>query len=242
MVKRTVVKAGEETRPRLKSWSYSTYTQYEGCPARVYYGKILKLPDPLGPAVERGNQIHVLADRYLKGILQEFPAKGVGKEWHAYREHLDALKDLSRMKSESDMTFTREWRKTHWRDWDGAWVRMKLDVEAFHSKTHLLVVDFKSGQDRDYSKQLELYGLGGFKQYPSVKEVTAEIWLVDQPNSPNAIRGINFTRATDEKRLQTTWEGRVEKMMADETYKARPSRACSWCPFSKAKGGPCTEA
>lgn len=224
----------------LKSWSYSTYNMWTQCPRRIYLQKIEKLPDPMGPAAQRGIKIHSIAEDFIKGKIDVFPERGKGKELRDFQDDLQAIRESDTAISEQDFTFTRDWRITHWKDWDQAWVRMKLDVFDMPDPEHITVIDFKTGKRRNYEKQLELYGLGGLLAHETVQQVTAEIWYIDEGTSPDAIEGISFDRHEMED-LQATWESRVSPMMDDTQFRARPSSTCSWCPFSKGKGGQCGE-
>lgn len=218
-------------RRGLRSWSYSTWGSYEECPKRVYFGKVDKshgIKDELGPAAQRGSKIHADIEGYLKARI-DVPTKDL-KLIHF---ELDELKASPTLVAEGEWAFTRAWTETRWDDWTGAWVRMKLDAHDIQG-TRLRVIDFKTGKERNYEKQLELYGLGGFKRFPQAEEVEAEIWYTDF----GKIDGFTFTRR-DAASLQKTWEKRVAKMMADTEFRPRPGNHCRWCPFSKAKNGPC---
>ena len=228
----------EERAKKLKSWSYSTWGQYKKCPRKVYFSKIKKLPDPIGKAGQRGIVIHEVAEKYVKGMIDAFPAKGPGKDLVHFVESFDRLKNSPSAKAELDFTFTVEWQQTHWRDWDNAWVRMKIDAFERVDKKTIRVIDYKTGQRRDYEAQLELYGLGGFKAHPEVETVLAEIWYLDEGDTHDPIEIVEFHRH-EEDALQKLWEKRVDSMMNDTEYRPSPSSECSWCPFSKRKGGPC---
>lgn len=233
---------GAAARPKqLKSWSYSTWGTWKKCPKKIFFSKIEKRPDPMGAAAQRGIRIHEMAEKFIKGSLSELPVKGVGKELKYFEKDLVRLRESPTAKAELDFTFTRNWTQTNWRDWDNAWVRMKIDAFDRHTPDAITVIDFKSGQRRDYEPQLELYGLGGFKAFPDVKEVVGEIWYIDESKYERGdeIESIVFKKE-EEPALQKLWEDRVKPMMADTEFPARPSSDCSWCVFSKHRQGPCT--
>lgn len=239
--KKTGRSAGSRSRAatkRLKSWSYSTYNMWKQCPRRIFLAKIAKHPDPMGPAAQRGIRIHGIAEDFIKGKVEEFPLRGPGKELRDFAADLEAIRDSPTAISEHDFTFTDAWKITHWRDWDGAWVRMKLDVFDKPDPERITVIDFKTGRRRDYEQQLELYGLGGLLAHSKVQEVTAEIWYIDEGDTDDAIEGITFERKELDS-LKKTWEKRAKPLMSDTEFRARPSSTCSWCPFSKEKGGQC---
>lgn len=226
--------------PQLKSWSYSTWNTWRKCPRRIFFAKIQRLPDPMGKAAQRGIKIHEIAEEFIKGKIDKLPVTGTGKELRDFGKDFIRLRESATAKSELDLTFTRTWGQTHWRDWDHAWVRIKVDAFDRPDPETIVIVDFKTGQRRDYDKQLELYGLGGMKAFPKVKKVIGEIWYLDEGKSNDPIEAIEFTKK-EEPALQKLWEERVKPMMADTTFRAQPSSECSWCPFSKGKGGPCVD-
>ena len=47
-----------------------------------------------------------------------------------------------------------------------------------------------------------------------------------------------FTRK-DIPALKKKWEGNSRAMLADGTFREKPGKACTWCAYSKGKGGPC---
>lgn len=227
-------KAFQSDKPRrLKAWSYSTYSNYERCPRRVYYAKIERLPDPIGKAGQRGIHAHEQAEQYVLGQLDELP-----KILRQFPAEFDELRAHPRVETEGEWAFTRTWETTDWRDWSGAWVRVKLDA-AVREGDVLRVIDYKTGMVRNYDAQVELYALAGFLRHPAVKRVEAELWYLDQ----GEIDGPYGFKKAEVDELRKVWEERVAPMMTDETFEPTPHPAvCRYCPFSKKKGGPCEAA
>ncbi len=222
----------------LKSWSYSTWKTYDDCPKRIYYSKIEKVSEPESDALVRGSRTHKVGENYIKGLIDEFPERGPGKQYAHFQEDMDAFRESATAQAEADYAFTKAWKKTKWDDWNNAWVRAKVDVQEQTSPSEMLIVDFKTGQMRNYEKQGELYGLMGLKAKPRVKKVLFEIWYLDHPYDDMAITGMEFHRK-EEAALQSTWEKRVTPMLADTEFKLRTGTHCGWCPFKVSKGGPC---
>ncbi len=234
--RRQAKKAGP--RKQLKAWSYSTWNMWRICPQRIFYSKIERLPDPLGKAAQRGTEVHGIAEEFVAGKIDELPTRGNGKILIPFKPDLIQLRDEPTVKVEVDFTFTETWRKTHWRDWNDAWVRMKIDVLYRPEPGHVVLLDYKTGRKRDYAKQTEIYALGCFTAHKSAEKVTTEIWFLDHPNDDDAITSFDFGRE-EMGTLQAEWERRVKPMMEDTVYRPSPGNDCSWCPFSKKKGGPC---
>ena len=57
----------------VTAWSYSRLELYERCPFAFHQKHIAKLPDPGGPAMQRGNIIHKLAEEHALGRLTHPP-------------------------------------------------------------------------------------------------------------------------------------------------------------------------
>lgn len=214
---------------KLTSWSYSRYSQYTQCPASAKYKFLDKLSEPPSPAMERGNQIHKLAEDYTKGIIKKLPT-----ELKFYKDEFAELKKSKPFVEES-WTFRNDWSETTWNDWVGAWVRIKVDAGCLEEDI-LHIIDHKTGKPKDnYEEQLSLYGVGGFLKYPHVAEIKTYIWYIDHDIPP-----VEKTyKASQFKTLQKDWEKKVKPMMADTRFSPKPGNHCRWCAFSKAKGGPC---
>lgn len=228
------------SRKPLKSWSYSTFSMWRRCPQRIYFSKIERLPDPLGPAVQRGIEVHELAEKFVKGLVKELPTKGAGKILIPFQSDLVDLMRQPTIQTEIDFTCTRDWKKTHWGDWGNAWVRAKLDFLYRPEKDHFVLGDFKTGQIRDYTQQIELYALCCFKAHKAAQKVTAELWMLDHSDADDAITSFEFDRK-EEADLQAEWERRAKALMEDTEFRACPGNDCRFCPFSKLKSGPCED-
>ena len=226
---------------KIESWSFTRYSDYSKCPARAKYKIIDKLKEPGSPAMERGNTIHKMAEDYAKGLLKRLPA-----ELGLFKDDFAALKKQKVKYIEEQWTFRKDWSLTEWNDWNGAWLRIKMDAAYVNTEHNaLVIVDHKTGKFRpdknvEYEEQLQLYGLAGLKKFPEVDIVSPRLWYLDEgvvhPN-PDTDE-ITYTRK-DEKYLEKLWLGKVKKMLSDTTFKPTPGAACQWCHFRKANGGPC---
>jgi len=229
----------------VRAWSFSAWKNYTECPQRFKYERINKL-QPKQPvdrkALVRGEQYHKDAENYLKDRLHEVPPS-----FKLIPEKMQKLKTLDPI-CEEMWAFDRWWRPIplnergfteDFADKDKIWVRMKLDAAVFSKENTLCVaIDFKTGDlKEDHPLQLELQALGVLCKYPTVNEVYSEAWYSDQrlvlQHDDNP-----FTRKDIDK-LIMKWEQRVKAMFTDTRHAAKPGRYCTWCPYSRAKGGPC---
>ena len=57
----------------IRAWSYSALKVFEECRYRSYIQKVKYIPEPSGPAAERGSVIHQEAEDFVAGKLDSFP-------------------------------------------------------------------------------------------------------------------------------------------------------------------------
>ncbi len=213
---------------KITSWSYSRYACYTECPAKAKYKFIDKLEEPKGPAMERGNVIHKLAEKYVLGKFKKLP-----KELALFKDQFAELKK-SKPQVEQTWAFRANWSETTWNDWKGCAVRIKTDAACLEDTT-LYVIDHKTGKLRSgYDEQLSLYAGGGTLKYPHVKEVVTQMWFLD---SGDVVE--KTYKASEGKSILAGWDKKIKPMMNDTTFKPKPGNACRFCHFKKANGGPC---
>jgi hypothetical protein len=215
---------------QIEAWSFSRWKDYETCPALAKFKHIEKRKEPGNAAMDRGTDIHTLAERFANGKLKDLP-----KELETFSEE---FKELVTFKAqlEQDWAFDANWQRTGWFD-KNAWLRIKMDAH-YMVKTDLFVIDHKTGKPRpeEHKLQLELYVLGGMLMYPDAKKITAKLWYLDQgveetlvvTNTPQAL-----------VKYKNMWINRTRAMLNDTRFAPRPGNYCRWCYFRKDNNGPC---
>ena len=231
--RRRAAGAGKVSPGRIEAWSYSRWSTYSDCPQRAkfayvepYKSKYKDLDKP-GPAMARGSKIHSEAELYVTG---EGP---ITKNISLFRQELDDARSAGG-RAEEEWAFTSSWKPCGWFSKDPpAWCRIKVDL-VWTDDNAATIVDHKTGQIRQqHEGQLSLYALGAFVQL-GVEEVSAELWYLDH----GEIRDLVWTR-DDLPDLHSEWEDKTTPMLTDTRFRPNPGNHCRWCPFSKAKGGPC---
>lgn len=228
-------------KPLVSSWSFSRYMDYTKCPFLFKCKHIDKLKEPPSAPMQRGTDLHKIAEDYLNGKLKKLPA-----EFNALRGEYEAWRKQKVKVVEEQWTWKQDWSPTDWNDWSGAWLRVKLDF-AYINVEHnaLVIVDHKTGKFREdkqaeYDQQEELYGLAGLKRYPDVAVVSPRLAYIDAgliyPN-PDEME-IEFFRK-DEKALEKKWLARIKPLFNDKTFRPTPGDACRFCHFRKSNNGPC---
>lgn len=219
----------------ITAWSYSRYADYRQCPLKFKLKHIDRLPDPGSPAMQRGNLIHKQAEDYIKAKRK--PKLHVNLI--NVKRELEHCREAGAM-AELPWGFKRDWEWTGRSDWFGpdVWFRAKTDVAISYDDNTGLVGDWKTGRKYDENReQIELFGAVSLKRFPEWKMVDVRLWYTDVDPGDNEIQ-YEFTRKEGELILKD-WEKKVVAMFKDKRFAPTPNDKCHWCPFSKAKGGPC---
>lgn len=219
----------------VTAWSYSRLSQYRKCPRQFRYAVIEKRPQPKSPAMERGTAIHEHLQKYIERKKRKLPIELNATLGPELLQVVDRFRK-SRAECELELAVDRHWKPVSWFDRD-AWLRVKFDVRDTSSGRRL--VDWKTGKvyAEEHAEQLELYALVEWSHTPDAPEILAEDIYVDLGIPPVS------SLFTDPKktvpRLRRKWEKLAAPVFKDQTFKAKPGRECTWCPFSGRRGGPC---
>lgn len=224
----------------LVKWSYSQWSDYEKCPAKVKYKQIMKYPEPPAPALARGVTAHKIPEDIINGVPYEDAVKNnpvPGKPCYiaSWAPKIIELRD-QKASPEAPYAVNREWGTESWFS-PRAWLRGKLDARVPGK-----IIDFKTGQRyAEHAYQADLYATLEFATTPNPPEkVVVEFWYFDEPYSEEALKTYTFEAAKQADRI-AGWEHRVSAMMNDTIFPHRPGNHCRWCSFSNSKGGPCVK-
>lgn len=225
----------------FKSWSFSRYDDWRKCPLKAKLKHLDKVQEPKAEAMQRGIDIHNMAENYIKGKLRTLPP-----ELKPLKDEFKKLRDLykkrgSGMIVEDNWAFTKEWTETAWDNWTHCWVRIKLDCAHLVTDSRMVVTDWKSGKPNDYKvreymEQLELYALAALLLHDWLEEVAPRLAFTDHgvffDRQQDADEPLVYRRK-DLPRLLKAWNGRVAPMMADRKFPPRPSNECRWCFYGQ---------
>lgn len=230
----------------LTAWSFSRYSSYQKCPLAFKLANIDRIPEPKNAAMQRGADIHTMAEQYIKGILKKLPA-----ELKLFADEFKKLKALYKKKTsgtviEDNWAFTQDWDRTEWNNWVKCYLRIKLDAAHHEADGVMVITDWKTGKFRpemheEYLEQLQLYALAALILHPHIKEARPRLVYLDQGViHPSEDEPIIYTQ-DDVKKLKALWAKRIKPMFADKIFAPKPNRLCSYCFYGqsgKAKGGP----
>jgi len=241
-VKRRQLERNRREEPRITAWSFSRWSTYSDCPRRAKHAYLDRLPDPSGPAAERGTRIHEIAEHYVKGDSQAVAREALEPPLSDFADELDLLRAHDRSSVEGLWAFDAGWKPVGWFDGARVYCRVKVDAVVFDEKKSgkktlktARVIDYKTGREwPKHALQVELYALAALKLFPELDAVSTELWYLDQGEIASSL-----FKASDEAGLMKKWASRVKPMLADTAFRPTPGRVCRWCNFSVERGGPC---
>lgn len=230
---------------RIEAWSYSRLNTFEQCKLRAKLAFIDKIPEPERPlppgksehASDRGTRIHDAAERFVRGGIELIPElKTFSEEFHKLRE----LYAAGKVSLEGEWAIDKDWNPVAWMS-SSAWGRIKLDAFVRTSKTHAVVIDYKTGKrfgnEIKHAEQGQLYQLASFMRYPEIEHIDVEFWYTDQ----NELSHLSYTRDQG-LRLFQRFNTRGTAMTSATEFPPNPNVfTCKWCPYGPNGTGHCTK-
>jgi len=216
---------------KIRQWSYSTLKAYKQCPSKVKFSKLDKIREPGSPQMDRGSDIHQLAEDYIRDHQSKLPV-----ELKLYKKEFAKLWKLgTEVRCEEEWAFDTQWRRVEW-DSPHAWVRMKIDAFYIHGNT-LYLIDYKTGKVYENNRaQLSFYAMAAMKWNPTIDKVIGELWYLDQGPLKTAREVFNRDELPA---MHAAWEHEVRPLLSDTIFAPRPGFYCSWCFYAKDKNGNC---
>lgn len=228
---------------RIKAWSYSRLVDFEQCKLRAKLKYIDRIPEPARPlppgkaehANDRGTRIHDAGERFVRGGVELIPElKAFETEFHDLRnKYKHGMVSL-----EGEWAVNKDWEPVAWGDKD-AWARIKLDAFVRLSKTHAVVIDYKTGKkfgnEIKHAEQTQLYQLAAFLRYPELETIDVELWYTDQDD----LTHMKYTRSQGMRFFQNFNQRGIAMTSAEEFPPSPNVFACKWCPYGPRGTGDC---
>jgi len=207
--------------------SYSAVKLYEQCPARYKFNRIDRLPEPSGPAAERGTMIHSEIEEAIKGGLGL-----LSQEVIYLSPKISEWKDL-KAASELKFAIDSDWNPVEYTS-DTAMFRGIIDLYVEKDDVST-VLDFKTGKDRDYSDQVMVYASVILASKPHIQTVKLVIEFIDLKKSTE------YAAVTRQQlnEMKVSLVDRLNTLKGDKIFAPNPSFLCKWCHYRKDNGGPC---
>jgi RecB family exonuclease len=207
-------------------FSNSSIKAYEQCPFKYKLTRIDGLKEPTGEAAERGKTIHTEFEFALMGIGK------INDERSYWNDYIEILKS-HKARPELKVGITKNWLTCDFDDPD-VWLRGVVDA-IYETDNSVHILDWKTGKERDYADQLNLYAAVAFAIYPHIEKVSTEICYIDHNKHVNY--GYVYRKQFEELKQWVT--NRITKIENDDVYAPNPTYGCKWCHFRKSNGGPC---
>lgn len=220
---------------RSFAWSLSALKQYETCPYQYKLSRVEKRPEPPSDALERGNRIHRMMEDAVLG-KEDLP-KGLARFDGLIKE----LVTRPNLEVEKMWCFTKELETTYPTNWDGTWLRVKMDLFSRDDKKGY-ALDWKTGGIYpDHREGMKIYAWAAMLRFPELEEVEVDLVYIDQR------RAIAETITKDAiMSFQAPLLERVaamERAYVKGDFPVLPGRHCAWCPWGKKRGdGFCKKA
>lgn len=158
-----------------------------------------------------------------------------------------SLRKIKTVSTQESIVLNPKWERVS-QFTKNAWARLKLDVLVIRGKK-AEVIDWKSGnidkskqeirEKAEYHDSMRAYQVSVLSVYP-VSEVSAKMVFLDAPPKlADPTKSLPVLKRTDLEDAKRAWERKIEPMMNDTILAPRPGYYCTYCPFSKDKGGPC---
>lgn len=200
--------------------SPSAILDFEGCPKRWHETKILKkYKFDVTEQITYGNEVHANLEAYTK-FKTPLPE---------HLEYVAPLIDKCRedyvLCAELEVAIDENWKPVGY--WDKtAMIRGKIDFVAV-SKTEALIIDWKTGARKPDPFQLYIYGAMLYRIL-GVKTIAAGYaWLKTKERNTYLITqsNIEILLADITERI-----ARMKEAYETQTFNARTSVLCCWCP------------
>ncbi len=226
------------------SWSFSKLQDFSKCKQYFFLKHEQKIPEPERPlrpgqtehANDRGSRVHDSCEGYVRGDHDALAPEAE----KFFGTHLDIMRALyadGMVELEGEWGMASDWTIA---PWNRAWLRLKLDAIVHFSKTHAMVIDYKTGSkwgnEVKHDQQLRLYALVAFMRYPMLESVTAELWYLDK----DEITSVTTSRLDALKNLRT-FSKQGSDITSCTSWPANPNKfSCQYCPYGPEHTGHCS--
>jgi hypothetical protein len=207
------------------AWSYTGLSDFESCPKKFYHLRVAKdVKDDDNSFSAEGKKVHdAMYQRVFKG--KDLPLELARFESLAAK--LEALP--GRKDGEMKLALNRKFESRGFFDPD-VWVRGVCDFLCIND-THALIVDYKTGKEKDDFTQLSMTAAILQQSFPKVSRWTIAFCWMQQ--------GGKMTKRilTTEDHIET-WSDllprveRIESALRVSEFPAKKSGLCSYCPVT----------
>lgn len=239
------------SRPnKITSWSISRYNTYTQCPLKLKLGAIDRIKEPQSPAMTRGDKIHTLAASYIRDEFgKRMPAELVKFKDLFIEARKKYIDDPITVDVEDSWAFRKDWTMTRWDDWNGCWLRVKVDHCEAYEDGRVHINDWKTGKYspeygiEPYVQQLDLYATAALvvcDDFGDDLKVIPRLRFLDHGETYPPDSEVKIYTSADLPQLQSKWVDLTKPLLSDTIFAPKPNRFCYNCHYradNKAFGG-----
>lgn len=216
---------------KILPWSFSALDTFSSCPRQYFHKYVLKdVPKDTSPEIVWGNYVHkAFEDRQATNV--ELPADL--QEHEKFMEHLDKLKDGIFYDTERKISLDINGKPVNEFFGDHIWWRGVIDWRCINEpEKRATLVDYKAGKPHDKWKQLGMFAIHTFLQFPTVDLVNAQFYWTKTATATKKV----WSRE-DVPHLWSMFLPDLKQYaqaFKTDTWQERPSGLCNgWCPVTK---------
>jgi hypothetical protein len=129
---------------KTKAWSFSALNNFESCPKKYWHLSIEKdYKEVEGEPIIYGKKVHKALEQLVRDGIP------LPNELAHMKPYVQKFIDAPGEKLvEQQLAITKDFQPTDWRDWNGAWVRVVIDL-AIKGNKHAVLIDYKTGKMKD---------------------------------------------------------------------------------------------
>lgn len=208
------------------AWSYTALSDFINCPKQYYEKRVAKsVTEPESPEMAYGTYVHKQFELRQDPGRQPLPPDLAQHE--EFMQRLERLKGSSY--TEKKIALNRAAQPCTFFD-KQVWWRGVIDHHVVHEKV-VTITDYKTGKVKQDFKQLKLFALWVFAQYPTVTVVNVQFYWTQTRSTT----GAQYSR----DQIRELWSDFIphlkqyKQAFRTDTWQPRPSGLCNgWCPVT----------
>ena len=211
--------------PTPLPWSFTSLEDFVNCPRAFYEKRVIKsVKEEESEAMLWGNRVHKAFENYIKNDDM------LPKELQHHEKFLRSLADRGgKIATERKIALSKKAQPCGFFDRD-VWFRGVIDLSII-SEGEALLVDYKTGKPHSKFKQLKLFALHTFAEYPHVQSVKVKFYWT----KTEMTTGDEYHR----EQIREIWSefipdlGQYAQAFKTDTWQPRQSGLChGWCPVT----------
>lgn len=211
------------------SFSYSKMKNFDTCPKKHQEVDLLKRFNDGGEGMKWGNEVHAALANAVSG---KDPLPDTMKQWQKWVDKYDDNAMTGTLLVEQQYAIKKDFQPTHYKDWNGAWLRVVVDYLRVAGPV-ARVVDWKTGKMVHESRQLMMSAQAVFAHHPLLQRILTEfVWLKEEYDTTTS-------EVFDRSTIMREWPPVLEKIKIMEdakrlnNYPTNRSGLCfKYCPVT----------